>query len=80
MAVDEYPQDGQPQCKEDWPAYRTVELTYEMKDYATAPRQVMPTRSPAERVTGFGEIALGFTKKAACAEAKRCLRCDIEPS
>ena len=80
MAVDEYLQEGQPQSKEDWLAYGTVELTYNMEDYAAAKRPEMPTRSPEERVKSFDEIELGFAEQAACGEAKRCLRCDIEPS
>jgi len=78
LAVDEYLQDGHPQSKKDWLAYGTVELKYNMEDYATAQRPQMPTRAPEKRIKSFDEIELGFAEKEACAEAKRCLRCDLE--
>jgi NADH-quinone oxidoreductase subunit F len=80
LAVDEYLQDGKPESKADWLAYRTVELTYNMEDYAEAARPEMPIRSPKKRAKSFDEVELGFDEKVACAEAKRCLRCDIEES
>jgi NADH-quinone oxidoreductase subunit F len=78
LAVDEYLQDGHPQSKEDWLAYGTVELKYNLEDYAKAQRPQMPTRAPQKRARSFDEIELGFAEKTACAEAKRCLRCDLE--
>ena len=38
-------------------------------------RQEMPRQSVAERIKNFGEVALGYTKEQALAEAKRCLQC-----
>ena len=78
MAVDEYLQDGQPQPKEAWLAYRTVELKYNREDYAEAKRPEMPTQTPVERVKNFHEIELGFSEEVVREEAKRCLRCDLE--
>ncbi len=78
IAVDEYLQDGRPESKEDWLAYGTVELQYNLEDYAEAKRPEMPSRGPEERSKDFAEIELGFTQKAAREEAKRCLRCDLE--
>jgi NADPH-dependent glutamate synthase beta subunit-like oxidoreductase len=78
LAVDEYLRDGHPQSKDHWLAYRTVELTYNMEDYAAATRPEMPAQTPEERVKNFGQIELGLSEKVACGEAKRCLRCDIE--
>ncbi|MBC7263016.1 MAG: NADH-quinone oxidoreductase subunit NuoF [Chloroflexi bacterium] len=78
MAVDEYLQDGHPQSKEEWLAYRTVELTYNREEYAEAKRPEMPTQAPPERVKNFHEIELGFSEEIAREEAKRCLRCDLE--
>ncbi|MGC8787545.1 MAG: FAD-dependent oxidoreductase, partial [Anaerolineae bacterium] len=78
MAVDEYLQQGQPQSKEAWLAYRTVELTYNREDYAEAKRPEMPTQAPEARVKNFAEIELGFSEEVAQEEAKRCLRCDLE--
>jgi len=39
-------------------------------------RQPMSLLSKDERLTGFAEVELGFTKEAASEEASRCLRCD----
>ncbi|MHA1931061.1 MAG: FAD-dependent oxidoreductase, partial [Promethearchaeota archaeon] len=38
-------------------------------------RQSMPLMSASERVSNFKEVALGFSKDAAIAEAERCLNC-----
>jgi len=38
-------------------------------------RQEMPRQSATERIKNFGEVALGYTKEQALAEAKRCLQC-----
>jgi NADH-quinone oxidoreductase subunit F len=78
LAVDEYLRDGDPLSKDHWLAYRTVELTYNMEDYAKATRPEMPAQTPEERIDNFGQIELGLSEKVACEEAKRCLRCDIE--
>ena len=78
MAVDEYLQEGHPQSKEDWLAYCDVELKYNLEDYGEAKRPDMPTQAANERIKNFGEIELGFSEQAACQEAKRCLRCDLE--
>ncbi|MFH0774114.1 MAG: NADH-quinone oxidoreductase subunit NuoF [bacterium] len=38
-------------------------------------RHIMPTMELGERVKGFSEVELGFTREMAISEAKRCLRC-----
>ena len=78
LAVDEYLRDGHPQSKEEWLAYRTIELKYNMEDYAEAKRPAMPVQAPRERIKNFGQIELSYSETVACEEAKRCLRCDIE--
>ncbi|HWQ89861.1 MAG TPA: NADPH-dependent glutamate synthase [Desulfitobacteriaceae bacterium] len=40
-----------------------------------AARQEMPCQDARERVRNFNEVALGYTKEMAVAEAKRCLQC-----
>ncbi|MEM2899834.1 MAG: NADPH-dependent glutamate synthase [Thermoplasmata archaeon] len=35
----------------------------------------MPEQSPKERIKNFNEVALGYSKETAIAEAKRCLQC-----
>jgi len=44
-----------------------------------AERQQMPKQSREARVHNFQEVALGFTKEQAVAEAKRCLDCPKKP-
>jgi NADPH-dependent glutamate synthase beta subunit-like oxidoreductase len=78
MAVDAYLQDGHPQSKKDWLAYASVELEYNMEEYAKAERPEMPVRAPLKRARTFDEVELGFGEHVACEEAKRCLRCDLE--
>ncbi|MBR3588089.1 MAG: FAD-dependent oxidoreductase [Clostridia bacterium] len=52
------------------------EVTPEMlKDKEKASRAEMPVMSAEKRVKTFDEIALGFTKEQAIAEASRCLEC-----
>jgi len=38
----------------------------------------IPLRPASERIMNFFEVELGFTEAQAVAEAKRCLRCDLE--
>jgi len=39
------------------------------------PKTPIPEQNPKERVKNFKEVALGYTKEEAIAEAKRCLGC-----
>jgi len=41
-------------------------------------RPVMPELALEERMNGFPEVVLGYTPEMAMAEARRCLRCDLE--
>jgi NADH-quinone oxidoreductase subunit F len=41
-------------------------------------RQEAKHIKPAQRIKNFKEVDMGFDKKAAIKEAKRCLRCDLE--
>jgi len=50
----------------------------EPQDEAAAPRMPIRTRSPKKRRGDFEEVTKGYSIKAACAEARRCLRCDLE--
>jgi glutamate synthase (NADPH) small chain len=40
-----------------------------------APRQVLPVRSPEERIQGAAEVSLGFSLEHVRVEALRCLQC-----
>ncbi len=46
-----------------------------LKPNPKAPRQVLPVRSPQERVQGAEEVALGFDEAEVRIEALRCLQC-----
>ena len=39
----------------------------------------MPVRAPLERIADFEEVALGYTREMAVAEANRCLNCKNAP-
>ncbi len=43
----------------------------------TAPKQIMPELPLKDRQGNFKEVALGFTREMAVAEAKRCLNCAV---
>ena len=54
------------------------ELSWNMADYAHAAR-VNPGQLPvSERSGSFREVELPVAEEKICAEAKRCLRCDLE--
>jgi glutamate synthase (NADPH) small chain len=42
-------------------------------------RVKMPERAPGERVKGYDEAILGYTRKLAVAEAQRCIDCKTKP-
>ena len=42
------------------------------------PQEAMPLLGVGDRVNGFPEVELGYTKEQALREASRCLRCDIQ--
>jgi NADPH-dependent glutamate synthase beta subunit-like oxidoreductase len=44
-------------------------------DIEKQPRQLMPTLPVNERLSGFKEVALGFSEEEAIKEAERCLNC-----
>jgi glutamate synthase (NADPH/NADH) small chain len=54
---------------------RPAEAKAQPRRNPKAPRQVLPVRSPEERVKGAPEVALGFSKEQVQIEALRCLQC-----
>jgi glutamate synthase (NADPH/NADH) small chain len=52
-----------------------VEAKPKLRRNPKAPRQVLPVRSPEERVKGAVEVAQGFTLEQVQVEALRCLQC-----
>jgi len=64
------------------PRYETprhdIPLLHNLEDYAEAQRPATPEVSVVERQGSFCEVESGLDEQTACAEAKRCLRCDLE--
>ena len=54
---------------------RPVEAKPKLRRNPKAPRQVLPVRSPEERVQGSAEVSLGFSLEQVRIEALRCLQC-----
>jgi NADH-quinone oxidoreductase subunit F len=48
------------------------------EEQGAIPRQYVVHLPPSVRIRSFEEIAQGYSAEAACAEACRCLRCDLE--
>jgi ferredoxin len=63
---------GGPQAKSVKASDIKVEIPPETQK---VPRQRMPLLPPTERIRGFAEVALGFDRETARAEAERCLNC-----
>ncbi len=53
-----------------------IELTDDEIEHLQKPE--IPLRPVPDRVGNFSEVELGFTETQAIAEARRCLRCDLE--
>ncbi|MDD4924519.1 MAG: FAD-dependent oxidoreductase [Dehalococcoidales bacterium] len=49
-----------------------------LSDPSDLPRQVSPVLPAAARIQNFSQVELGYDKEIAEAEARRCLRCDLE--
>jgi NADPH-dependent glutamate synthase beta subunit-like oxidoreductase len=78
VAVDEWLRTGQT-CKPRFVTARhDVALRHNLDDFAGAHRPAMPKLELAKREGNFREVELGLDEAAAQAEAKRCLRCDLE--
>ncbi|MEW6263814.1 MAG: NADH-quinone oxidoreductase subunit NuoF [Thermodesulfobacteriota bacterium] len=61
------------------PMEEEIEVPFLMdQNIKEAPRAHMPEVSVAERMGGFKEVEIGFSKETALAEACRCLRCDVK--
>ena len=45
---------------------------------AAVPRHPVRAKPVAERKGNFDEVLMAYSMDAACAEARRCLRCDLE--
>jgi NADH-quinone oxidoreductase subunit F len=74
VAIDKY-LGGTGQLPEDTARAPRVRPSEEQ---AAAPRQHVCHMAPGIRIRDFAEVAGGLSLEAACAEACRCLRCDLE--
>jgi NADH-quinone oxidoreductase subunit F len=58
-----------------------IEPAGDLEDEGTAQpaaRVAMPHLPVAERAKSFAEVEIGITEVAACGEARRCMRCDLD--
>ena len=60
------------------PAARVEAVELSEEEVKSLKRPEMPTIPIDQRTASFKEVELGFGEAAAIAEAKRCLRCDLE--
>jgi NADH-quinone oxidoreductase subunit F len=62
------------------PSRHDIPQTFNIEDYANARRPISRILSPTERSEqgGFAEVELVLEETVAQAEARRCLRCDLE--
>jgi NADH-quinone oxidoreductase subunit F len=60
------------------PAVHVEALQLSDEEIKSLKRPDMPSIPIDQRVKGFKEVELGFSEADAMAEAKRCLRCDLE--
>jgi glutamate synthase (NADPH) small chain len=50
-----------------------------LKERMKIPRQPIPEQKPADRITNFNEVNLGYNEEMAKLEANRCLHCKNSP-
>ncbi|NLF02037.1 MAG: FAD-dependent oxidoreductase, partial [Anaerolineales bacterium] len=79
MAVDHYLTTGEVEPVVYHPKRHDVPQCVNVEDFAHACRACCPEVPASWRPScGFAEVELGFDEATACAEASRCLRCDLE--
>ncbi|HSB68189.1 MAG TPA: FAD-dependent oxidoreductase, partial [Candidatus Methylomirabilis sp.] len=78
MAVEAYLTTGKLEPIVYRPAAHEVARTVDPAEYAQARRASAGMLPTAWRAGGFVEVEMGFDEATAQAEAKRCLRCDLE--
>jgi NADH-quinone oxidoreductase subunit F len=77
-AVDHYLRTGAPATLDAALDVHLPELSWNMADYSHAVRVQAGQVPVAERSGSFREVELPVAEEKICAEAKRCLRCDLE--
>jgi NADH-quinone oxidoreductase subunit F len=78
VAVDEWLRTGQVTKPRFVTARHDIAPMHNFDDFSAAHRPPSPKLDIAQREGNFREVELGLDEAAAQAEAKRCLRCDLE--
>jgi NADPH-dependent glutamate synthase beta subunit-like oxidoreductase len=78
LAVDEWLRTGKLIKPRFATARRDIALAHNPDDFAAVHRPQNPRLPLLERENNFKEVELGYPEATAQAEAKRCLRCDLE--
>ena len=78
VAVDEWLRTGQTSKPRFVTPRHDIAVLHNLDDFAGAHRPPTPKLELAQREGNFREVELGLDEAAAQAEAKRCLRCDLE--
>jgi NADH-quinone oxidoreductase subunit F len=78
VAVDEWIRTGQTPKPRFITQHHDFAALHNLDDFAAARRPRISRLAVAEREGNFREVELGLDEAAAQAEAKRCLRCDLE--
>jgi NADH-quinone oxidoreductase subunit F len=78
VAVDEWLRTGQVSKPRFVTPRHDVAPMHNFDDFSSAHRPPSPKLDIAQREGNFREVELGLDEAAAQAEAKRCLRCDLE--
>lgn len=78
IAVDEWVRTGRTSKPRFMTPRHDIASKHNLDDYSRAHRPLAAKLEIAEREGNFREVELGLNEAAARAEAKRCLRCDLE--
>ena len=78
VAVDEWLRTGQTTKPRFVTPHHDIAPRHNLDEFAGAHRPAMPRLDLTKREGNFREVELGLDEAAAQAEAKRCLRCDLE--
>jgi len=78
VAVDEWLRTGKRSKPRLVPERHDIAVAHDLNDFANVHRPANPRRPLPERENNFKEVELGYDEATARAEAKRCLRCDLE--
>jgi NADPH-dependent glutamate synthase beta subunit-like oxidoreductase len=78
VAVDHWIRTGEVEKPQYLTSRTDVAEAVDMNEFAGVHRHASPKLALAKREKNFAEVELGLSEAAACKEAGRCLRCDLE--